>query len=221
MRRITLQLLLLAIAAAPVRAQLIDHQPLNTGGPASDTQFLDLFGRESWQLLADDFSLDSDAAVRRVSWWGFYDQDNPPASEIMRIRFYSARPGDGLPGEVLYDQTVLNPSRTATGRRVGVTVLPKEYFYQANLAVPLSFLGQTGYWLEIAQVGDGTTAFRWEFSQSDTNNFAYLNRQVPDWQIAPLGASLAFQLTPVPEPPPLCFLLAVAYLATAPRRHPA
>lgn len=220
MCRTSLQLLLLAIAAAPVRAQLIDQQPHNTGGPGSDTAFVDLFGREVWQLVADDFVVSSDSAVRRISWWGFFDQDNPPATETMRIRIHSARPGDGLPGDVIYEQLAINPTRTWTGRRVGVTVLPREFYYQFNLPTLLQLTGQTRYWLEIVQIGDLSTAFRWEFSVSDNSRHAYINPMVAEWQYPQGNGDLAFQLTPVPEPPVICFLSAVAFIATAIRRNP-
>lgn len=219
MRRTALRLLLLAITAAPARAQLIDHQPHNTGGPAADTQYLNMFNQERWQLLADDFTLKSDSMVARISWWGFFDQDNPPASETMRIRVRTARPSDGLPGDLIYEQIAVDPTRTATGRIVLVGNSPREYYYQFNLPTPLQLSAQTLYWLEIAQLGDLNTAFRWEYSVTDPNSFAVLNLNGPDWRIATIdGVSLAFQLTAFPEPATAMLLAAAATIAILGRK---
>ena len=66
---------------------VVDHPPLNTGGLASDTLLIDMFNNEIWQRVADDIILGSTATIRRINWWGFYDQDNPAPTETMRIRF--------------------------------------------------------------------------------------------------------------------------------------
>lgn len=183
---------------------VIDHPPHNFGGPASDTEFLlppspGVF----WQRLADDFVLPAATTIRRVNFWGFYNDDNPPLNETMRIRFYGARTGDGLPDEsqTLYEQSVLNPSRTWTGRFVGTGVIPREYLYSIDLSSPLQLVGGTAYWLEFVQVGDPTTNFRWEFSLAQRNRFAFINNNpgVTDWMLTTLEGDLAFQLSTVPE----------------------
>ncbi|MFH1417213.1 MAG: hypothetical protein ABII12_02885 [Planctomycetota bacterium] len=111
---------------------VVDHQPRRFGGTASDTLFYDYYGFEVWQQLADDFLLDSSVTIRRASWWGFYHlNEPPPVVETMRIRFYDARPSDGLPGTVLYEETLLNPSRTATGEIVS-SYRPLAYFSAGN-----------------------------------------------------------------------------------------
>ncbi len=179
---------------------VVDHQPIQTGGPASDTEHL--FGGEpSWQLLADELLLSEAATIRRVNWWGFYYYDNPPATETMRVRFYDARPGDALPGNVLFEESFLNPSRTATGEIIGAGGLPAEYLFEVDLTTPMLLEPDVPYWFEAVQVGDIDTTFRWEFSAADINGHAFINNNLPDWQhTTSLMADLAFQLSTVPEP---------------------
>jgi hypothetical protein len=191
-------------AVADVSGPLVDHQPTLYGGPFSDTDFVYQF-RPNWALLADDVTLSTPATIRRVTWWGFYDQDNPPASETMRIRLYDARPGDGLPGAMLYERLFLNPSRMATGRVI-IVLDPHEYFYDVVLPTPFAMQADTTYWLEIAQIGDRSTGFRWEDSVSDNRRRAGIHSGISDWQNLPNMADQAFQLWTVPEPATAAFL---------------
>jgi hypothetical protein len=201
-------------AVADVSGPLVDHLPTRVGGPFSDTDFVYQF-QPQWQLLADDIALSTPAAIRRVTWWGFYDQDNPPASETMRLRFYDARPGDGLPGATLFEQSFLNPLRTATGRVILLGVLPDEYFYDVLLSTPFAMQADTTYWLEIAQIGDRSTGFRWEDSASDNRRRASLHPGDTEWQDRQNRSDQAFQLWTVPEPATAsflsCLIVAVAF----------
>jgi hypothetical protein len=190
----------------PARGQvgddiIVDHPPHNAGGSTADTELIDMLGRPAWQLAADDILLDAPATVRRVTWWGFYHLDNPPTEETMRIRFYDARPGDGLPGEILFEEHFLNPARVATGRRVFVSVDPAEYEFTVDLHTPFHLLAGTPYWLEIVQLGDIGTHFRWEFGLAEITGRAFVNSNVPDWlHTGPGTSDLAFRLLQIPEP---------------------
>lgn len=181
---------------------LVDHPPLNTGGPASDTEYLNNFGSPSWQRLADDFMLTEAAMIGHVRWWGFYHLDNPPAVETFRIRVYGARESDGLPddGNVVLEQVIANPLRTATGRRVFTGVDPDEYVFDAALSQTFEALAGEEYWLEIVQVGDPLTRFRWEVSVAENNSHAFINEGVGIWSQSGLNADTAYQLIAVPEP---------------------
>ena len=152
---------------------VVDHQPYPYGGFGSDTAFYYPFPPfEIWQRVADDILLSEPATIRHITWWGFYgsslveEPEPAPETETMRIRFYHARPGDGLPDDdnIAYEVSFLDPSRTATGRLVQVPPGPAEYIYEADLTTPVSLDAGTPYWLEIAQVGDLDSHFRWEFS---------------------------------------------------------
>lgn len=191
---------------------VVDHQPHPFGGLGADTEFVpdpSLPG-VSWQRAADDFLLLEPTTIRQVNWWGFYNEDNPPASETMRLRFLGARAGDGLPdeGNVLREQLVQNPSRTWTGHLVATGIAPREYFFATTLSAELQLQANTNYWLEIVQVGVVATRFRWEFSLAQRNGQATINPS-HDWRTSYPGveSDTAFQLICVPEPSSALLLL--------------
>ncbi|MFH1419807.1 MAG: PEP-CTERM sorting domain-containing protein [Planctomycetota bacterium] len=179
---------------------VVDHQPYPYGGGASDTAYV---GGYTWQRIADDILLMESATICHINWLGYYVMDNPPATETMRIRFYGARDGDGLPDDdnIVYEESFLNPSRIATGQTVWVGVYPDEYLYEVNLSTPATLEADTPYWLEIAQIGDPETMFGWEFSLADLNGQAFINPATVDWRAtSSIMADTAFQLLTVPEP---------------------
>jgi hypothetical protein len=194
------------------RAGLIFDQPpqaIPTGGQAADTLLrTEVFNQPYWQELADDIALASDAVVRRLVWWGFYGhgeasatQRLPPAgNETMRVRFYSARPSDGLPDLVVHEESFLNATRSATGRNVSDGGPHPEYRYEADLSEPFSLQAGSTYWLSISQVGDINSYFRWSFSPGNGTPYALRFLDHPDWLYTGLNANQAFQLSSIPEP---------------------
>ena len=143
---------------------ILERLGLQAGGLGSDTSFL-LGGSPFSQRIADDLLLSPEQTVdpiRRLTWWGFYNENNPPTSETMRVRFYGARSGDGLPDDsnIVFEESFNNPLREATGRQVFVGIDPDEFEFQIDLTTPLSLVADTPYWLEIAQIGDIDTHFR-------------------------------------------------------------
>ncbi|MCK6455831.1 MAG: hypothetical protein L6Q92_04805 [Phycisphaerae bacterium] len=206
------------VAARNTNAQIIvDHQPTQAGGPGSDTQYVNMFGFETWAQVADDFELSAPATAHRLIWYAFYDRDNPPSTETFRVRLYGARPGDGLPddGNIVYEQFFLDPTRVATGRIVFVSVDPREFRFEIDLPAPLALEANLPYWLEIVQIGDIATAHRWEYASAGRTGFAYKQPGFPDWTHSVIGADLAFQLLAIPEPSTLFSggLLSCLYLS--------
>lgn len=191
--------------AGPVDGIVFEQSPGQLGGPSSDTEFISTAtALPAWQQLADNIVLESAATLQTVKWWGFYGgsgqpHDPPDGPETMRIRFYGARPADALPDDddIIFEESFLNPSRTSTGDFIAVGGLPDEFFYEVDLYSPLTLEADTLYWLEIVQVGDIDSHFRWETGFGLVNQFAFINGNVSDWQST--SGSLAFQLL-VPEP---------------------
>lgn len=204
--RLLVALSVMVVAGLPARADIIFEQlPSNGYAAISDTDYYTNTYGPAWQLLAHDFSVSLSAPIQRITWWGCYGGgghpiDPPPGDEYMRIRLYQPRDSDALPGGILYEQTILNVSRVATGRIVGLPGGPPEYRYQFDLLAPFEAEANTSYWLEIVQLGDVASTFRWEDSASNTDGLAVANPWFPDWTLNPPGVSVAFQLSNVPEP---------------------
>ena len=202
---------------------VVEQLPAHSGGYGSDTAFRDYVGRPVWQQIADNLLLADSAAIGRVEWWGFYgatDQSHypPTGDETMRVRFYSARPGDGLPGEVFYEESFLNPSRVATGAFVYSDVLAPEYHFAADLSTPVSLVPATIYWFEVVQVGDVDSHFRWEDGYGLIPECAGINNLLPDWELVS-DSGQAFRLLTVPEPSALLLLFPVGMFIAARRRR--
>lgn len=221
LRRTPFLILVLTLGWTEVsRAGLVlEQSPVRVGGPAADTLFVDQFGLTGWQLLADNIRFDTSETIHRIGWWGFYGGSGTPTSpptgtETMRIRAYAPRSGDMLPdsSHVLYEAEFTNHSRTATGEIVLVPGAPREYFYQVDLPNPLQFQANTLYWLEIVQIGDISTAFRWETAGGQQAGHAFVNDHVPDWEFT--SASFAVQLWNVPEPATQMLLCVAGFLTT-------
>ncbi|MBI5764530.1 MAG: hypothetical protein HZA51_13510 [Planctomycetes bacterium] len=198
--------ILYMLTGAPAGADVIVEQlPILTGGFASDTDFIDMLGRRLWQREADNILLTQDATVRRITWWGFYGGSGtpatpPPATETIQIRIMGARAGDGLPDEsvVLMDETFFNPSRMPTGRIIGVGGAPIEQRFTVDLTVPVNLQSNIPYWLEIVQLGDVNTMFRWEDGSGLLTGHSFSNPLTNGWLLS--GGSLSFQLSAIPEP---------------------
>lgn len=194
---------------------VVDHQPHPTGGPGSDTNFVEVFSPLTWQLSADDFTLTSPATIRHITWWGFYGStfassaEQPPATQTMRLRFYDARIQDGLPGTVLFEETFVDPSYAWTGRRVLTGPAPDEYKFDVDLSTPMQLVALTPYWIEIIQLSNPRSLYRWESSRSsEINGFAFQNAATNDWiHTQNTTSDLAFQLSTIPEPSPAALML--------------
>ena len=206
MRKVVSIFLMLVACGIARGSIVVDQQPHNFGGPASDTALLDDFDNQIWQRVADDVLLPQSTILSRIVFWGFYggsfDQfvEPPPPTETMRVRFYDARPSDNLPGTVLFEESFLNPSRVPTGRVVLVGPGPPEMRYQVDLTTPFELQANTKYWLEIVQVDNLNSHFRWEFSPGNGTPYAFINPNVPDWTKSTLVSNVAFQLVAIPEP---------------------
>ena len=215
----------LGLVSAAGAEIVVDQQPvIVAGGPSSDTAFYEFIGPpEGWQLLADNVRVSESASIRHVSWWGFYGgnfagtNDPPAGDEYMRVRFYASRSSDGLPDSsaILYEETFLNASRIATGRLIHGG--SPEFRFDADLTVPIAMQASAVYWLEVAQIGDVDSTFRWIYTVGVLRDYAFLNSIVSDWHLSE-GVSLAFQLSTIPEPQTAALVGVVAMVLVRRRR---
>ena len=205
--------LMVALTTGSTRAGIVHEQPPSmNSGYAGDLEFVDDSGQNVWQQTADDFRLVNGAVIYQISWYGFFGGRfvgtvaPPSGNEIIRARFYAARPSDGLPGVALYEETFVNPARTATGNLVVDVRGHPEFLYTADLSWPLALSANATYWLEIVQVDDVGSHFRWEGAGSTGSPLAYMNLFVSDWTLTtPLNDNMAFRLSSIPEPATLVF----------------
>jgi hypothetical protein len=210
--------------ASAASAGIVFEQPPNLGGGiGSDTAFYEIIGSpEVWQLVADNVQVSESAEIRQISWWGFYGgnfdgtSDPPVGDEYMRVRLYAPRQSDGLPDNsaILYEESILNASRMATGRVIfGGS---PEFRYEADLGTAFLLQANTLYWFEIVQLGDVDSHYRWSYGTGIVLGRANSNPIVPDWFFSP--GSFAFQLSTIPEPQNAA-LVGVVSLVLARRRR--
>ncbi len=190
-----------ANAATQADVRLYRQAPGRTFGVESDTLELDDFGNPTSELLADKFSLLQPAHLGRVRFWGFYGSsfaqvlEPPPISETMRIRIYGD--ASGLPGGILFESFLVNPSRVATGISIPTGLGPPEYLYDVSLPNTFEIPANTNLWIEIAQLGDINSRFRWENSNT-AGEFAVQFPIGTPWHLNSDG-QLAYELW-TPEP---------------------
>ncbi len=170
--------LILASFAAPYhslaaeQADILLHRqaPGRTFGLTSDTSYLDDSGNPTGALHADGFTLAAPASVCRMKAWGFYGSslaqtpEPAPPNETIRVRVYEDL--DSLPGAIVYESIVSNPSRMATGFSVATGSGPPEFLYDVPLQGCFLAQAQTTYWIEFAQLGLLESRFRWENSNT-------------------------------------------------------
>lgn len=194
----------------PMRGVVFDQRPLPQGGPVSGSDSTDRIDTRRQRQVADNVRLDSSATIRKLRWWGFYGGSGAPgwkprASEAMRIRFYGARSSDKLPDDnnILFEEIAENPLRTAIGDIAQPGGLPMQFAFELELYSPVSLAADTPYWLEVVQIGDARTPFRWDEGIDLEQGLAFRTEgpstgAMSDWQSS--AGSLAFQLSTVPEP---------------------
>ncbi len=188
---------------------LVDHPPHRFGGLMSDSMGSEVPGGATlYQYVADDFALPFDAAIGRIVFRGFYNyQSLPVGDETFQINIHNPRAGDGLPGDVIFSQVVINPFRELTGHTVISIGGGPEYRFVVDLATPLFLQGGDTKWLSIYQLGNTASTFRWEASLGPNpwNGQAFANEIVPNWSLYETG-NTAFQLWSIPEPSSLTLI---------------
>ncbi len=193
------------VARAATQADILLHRqaPGRTFGNESDTLLTDDFGGQAAQLVADSFTLTDSSPICRTRFWGFYGSEfaqvpeAAPASETMRVRIYAD--SNGLPGAVVYERTILNPSRTATGFSIAIGPGPLEYLYDVEFPSCFMQAAETPYWFEASQLGDLSSRFRIE-SSSLRGGFAVQFPIDTAWRLTPTTrGQLAYEWW-TPEP---------------------
>jgi len=167
----------------------------------SDTQYVNDLGHADGVLRADRFQLTQAAQIGQLVWWGVYGPQfgpiqNPPFAESFRVRFYDQ---NGTfpslpPFDVLYEATLSNSVREETG--VLISSGFPEYRFVVDLSSTFAAPANVPLWIEISQVGDLASTWRWETASG--GEFATQYPIGDSWNVNG-GGQLAYQLR-VPEP---------------------
>ncbi len=209
-----------AILTPTVKADTLLHRqaPSRGFGISSDTAYNDDFGQPTSALTADRFSLaQPTSAACRIVFWSFYGTSfaptdpAPPLSETIRVRLYGE--SAGLPGDVLDEAFFIDPPRIATGFLVNEFPRRKEYRYQDELPTCWNLTANTNYWIEVAQVGDLESVFRWE--NSSGGEFANQFPIGAPWHLSANPTQMAYEIR---TPEPGSGALLVLGVAVIPRR---
>lgn len=194
---------LLAVTSANADTLVHRQAPGRVFGIASDTEYRDDSGHASGALIADQFALSApiDPLICRIRAYAFFGgtgvlDPGPPATETIRVRFYSD--SFGLPDTLIQESIFQNPSRQWTGQLINIGAARREYLY--DLGLPSCFSPTLGvnYWLEVAQLGDVQSLFRWENS-STFGGFAERFPIDTPWRLSPNPRQMAYELW-TPEP---------------------
>lgn len=194
----------LVLPAAGAVTDIVLHRqaPGRTFAWDADTANLNDLGNPSGQIVADRFSIPTTSSICRLRWWGAYGGDfaqipePPPPGETMRIRFFDST--NGLPGSVLNESVLVNPSRVVTGFSIATGFGPAEYLYDVSLDECFSAQAGATYWIEISQLGLQDSRWRWEGSNGAGEFAVQFPIGTPYRLIAGLG-QLAYELR-TPEP---------------------
>ena len=192
-----------AVSAAPV----LYAQPYASGNAWLSE---DVSGQPTVWRVFDNFTLDGDGVVGRISFVGGYvDLSNSvypaPDSTAFAFRFFADATGHPASAP-LHVQTVdfgdVETSVLGTGTSGGFKTTV--YAFAAELPVAFAATGGTNYWLSISSVAPaGDVQWAW-FSGSggDASSLQVLNGETDIWR----GRDRAFTLESVPEPATLLML---------------
>lgn len=198
-------LALFALTAA--RADVLFDQMTNPSQTIFQSSWYAPDGSDGDQYIYDNFLIPGDSTVSEVWFVGTAMQNN------FTVRFYTGYPGypDAAPSSVALapDETAANyiSSYTFTASSSNPTLIPGTGLYQQHvvLPTPITFTGNTVYWIRI--VSDGS--FGWAQATHGRNNshltyISGLNRRLV------YGGDLAFQLVGTPAVVPTYVIAATA-----------
>lgn len=177
-----------AVAAAPRFAQppVADEAKVGLGFFSHLVR-----GVDRNHVHADDFSIDANATLVGVRFWGH--SDGRSGSKVSNVPEFSLRihsaTAEQTPGPIVYEQTIDIPTAkpTPTGRVAkgkGGKPGPSELVYEAPLAVPLALEAGKLYFLSIAAGRRDPQGDAWMWTDGQLRNGRSYSRPLgdPRWQ---------------------------------------
>jgi hypothetical protein len=136
---------------------------------------------EQGQRIANSFSLEADAVITGIHWWGYFLTPESNISNDFRIRFYTANSSIGdIPGDLIYELNI-KPILTDTGL-ISTSHSTVVWELSSNPVQELSLIADQTYWLEIAYRADsGPDQWLWSRSSTTDGEVAFRNDDSEDW----------------------------------------
>jgi hypothetical protein len=135
-----------ATSSGEVWSQLPDDA--NPASPAANTS-LDITER-----AVDNIEFLADQDISGIRWWGGWCGAGAPTIEEFRVRFYDSITAGGSTSNVIYEETVMPVSVTATGATLPCGAA--EEVFEADLPLVFPASANTTYWVEVVGIfGDG------------------------------------------------------------------
>jgi hypothetical protein len=192
-------------ARLPAAAAIVFQQlpaPIQSPGLSSPKSFEPHY---PGHRTADDFTLEANALISDVHWWG---RHHPPMSsgyDDFTFTFYEDV--NGLPGDVLLETRVAN-------ELVVSQEFPWLNVYRARLSEPFSAISGTRYWLSIFNADPNAV---WVWGNSSEGNSESASLWLPfnnGWDLnTSFGGDGAFQMAVIPEPGTGVLFAAIAVTA--------
>lgn len=155
------------------------------------------------QIVADNFTLGTDAVITGVNWFGYFDSEPASLSSILfDLNFHSD--AGGVPNFTpSYTQALsLNITDIGLDAINGNNI----YRFEATLSTSLAVMAGEQMWLSVFDTDPSTTQWLWSRSVRTGDGYAVRNTNpddITDW-ISDNGGDFAFELVgepaPVPEP---------------------
>jgi hypothetical protein len=160
--------------------------------------------------IADDFTLNTNAIINDVHWWGFYnglESGGDLPEDNFTINFWTD--DSGMPGDLLTG-TSLTVTRTGTGFIESNEEFPNIdsdiYYYAADLAEGVGVTGGETYYIELFN-STADRSWCWSDKRPAIGDLWYRSGNLPGWSPHETGVSdtdMYFELTgtsvPIPEP---------------------
>ena len=202
---------------------LLHQGPDRLFGLTTDTAWRQSNGEITSSLVADDFRLAVDSSACGLNWFGFYGADatgpfviDPPVTETVRVQIQADQAG--LPGDVLWEQTYVDPHRVRTGHQIAVFPIRDEFEWSVALPGCFAATANTTYWISIAQIGDPESRMRWESARFSDGTHANQFPIGAPWTLVG-NYGMAFELRRTPEPSTAFALAVGAMLSSRHRGH--
>jgi hypothetical protein len=158
--------IVLGLCGSLTQAAILLERPLDT--VPEEGRFSNFFVDSTGQRIANSFTVEADATVTDLHWWGYFINTASDINNDFRIRFYSANPTTPTtPGTLVYEN-IFKPTLADTGL-ISPIVSTTVWEFSADPIPELSLIANETYWLEIAYL-PSISLNQWLWSRATTSD---------------------------------------------------